>query len=1109
VNSKDGAEPSTVTQIHLGEGNNVNQQIYNEIRSLAPDDFREPFEQVFESLRNNDREKALTQIGILKPLVKLDARTSALMEVLLICSGLIEENDKPPSRAKVIKLFRASNEASVKDLCLAALLQLSRGSDSEEQAKQLYLSEAMTHQYANEVFFKIYADKECIKESLGNILLTEGEISGIVQGALRLGMDELAVSTAERLNKEHYNYNSKYLFLFAKAVSFNSVLSVKHYWLYSKEEKERLDLMLKELVELISSSKLADDRLYYIACPFYVTTLGDVPEIVYDYLKQNYKLCEKVSPEHADLFKPGELISQPAFGDFCAAQNDNSLANNWCDNFLKSESHKSIEVIRFFKIASSDKIREWMSKSIPIVDTTSCQSEFLLLLGNAFDAVLNPDNKSQGLSLEKSVGDFLEKNKDFKDQTPLDLIYMLAVKLMNASLSATVFKLISPLIPKYELWLSPVITLYIKCLYDVGHYASLQLLIDRVHLDKPSFDVSIHKIVMEERLGNIDFAFDLADTFIDNFPDNPTSWKIGCYLRDKYKSEEDQIDFHKLVPIELFCEFSSEALKLAKYISKYEAFTRIELSLLQGFLKAPIANAHDFVNLYFNSFLLEANDISKGYEFGFHPSIEAFVLEYAGDTIIRIFVDDHLDNCQYTLKSSSDLGKKIKESPIGSYVSSGIRKYKVVERLPPYVACIRIATSIRDVNNDGTDGFAVLKLPEKTEDIIPFLSGFVGERPISDNDLKTKLPFYFYMQQAQGHDFEKAIQCWTDKNLPCPKLIGVGVSQPDSIVLDIYGIGYLSVTNLVESLIKSGTKICLPQETFRALELIFNSFSSPYYSRKAFNIDMKLVTFSAEDMERYNGHILRSFKLILDNSTVVYPTLHNSNEDFHFLKRFTHASVYDAIEISASNDIPWLSMDPFIGNFHNTSGYLVVDSSNFIKELILKTPFNLDQNRHGLSHYAVGSLSRPLLLGELSSLSSSTNPLAGYIIYNIFINHGAAIFTGTLSPIAILEIIVMHLECYLIDISSVDLASPSYTPGFRYYSHVFNFGLRLFVDTNDGETFEESAATALFLMIKNVPMSEQLITLILHLFEGFIRGHFLDLNHVAESFHRLIEPEVR
>ena len=114
-----------IEQHHSGYGDNVRDKIINNIKSLAPTDLVAPMDLVFESLRQKNKTTAKAQIVMLKAIAQREPESAALVEVISIYGGLVEAQDQDAAWATIARIVSRAINPIIRDVCQAALLQLS------------------------------------------------------------------------------------------------------------------------------------------------------------------------------------------------------------------------------------------------------------------------------------------------------------------------------------------------------------------------------------------------------------------------------------------------------------------------------------------------------------------------------------------------------------------------------------------------------------------------------------------------------------------------------------------------------------------------------------------------------------------------------------------------------------------------------------------------------------------------------------------------------------------------------------------------------------------------------------------------------------------------
>ncbi|MBK3760496.1 GapS6b family protein [Stutzerimonas stutzeri] len=1105
-----------IEQHHSGSGDNVQNKILNVIKSLAPDDLRVPMEMVFESLRKKDLTTAKIQLDMLKATTKSDPESSALVDVISIYGGLVDAKDHDTAWGTVSNIAATTQIPMVKDVCLAALLRLSHKTDQEEPAKQHYLSELAPGQYATEVYLSQYADEACLEDAASKFVIPEPVLTGVVVGSLRLELTALATSMAQRLSRTYPSYNAKVLEVLASAYELNPRVAQKHLWLCPPEVKQEVDRLAEKVVELIDISNGVDTRLYNMACPIFETYRGISPIALFNTLKNNLPHWESAHTATATTIKAiagdDEGISQRQ-RDILAAKDDPQLRATWCRNFLSATSCRLEDVIPFFRLANTAEVSEWLSKDSPLDDATEMEKSFVNLLGCSFRELDNDSDLHQKNQLSQLVDDFWDAWEGELTNIAPERVFDLAENLVNSDLAHKALRFTSRLIPDQKLWPSPFVLTHLKCLLEAQQYKTFDDVIARVAGSEKSLTILSYQSLRAEKLGDIEAAIRISDQIVAQSPEIPYSWLRGCQLRARYQTEDQQIEFHDQVPDGLLKKHSHEAVSILYFFAMAGNFKRVEPRWVEWFIEDPHALAVEMVNFYFG-LTVSSN---KKCEFEVSATLEQCVaavqFEQDGDTVIKLIVDGHQVFNEYTLKSSSQLAELLNNLAVGETGSLGMVNYKLVERLPPYVACLRIALRLRHIHNDGSDCFAMLSMPSDNEQIIPFLEEKLGQ---SQGTGKRKqlnkadnIPLYI-----RGHflcpdnAFKGALNCWTDAGVPKTTLFDQGNEFPDAVVLDAYGIGYLAVTDLAQSMLDIGVKLVLPAATKEALSRWVEEISDQNFMLMGVTEKGKLFRTTAKDIQARDGHSLRALQLILDNASIAHPVLHDAALEIYSIKNGIDSTVYDAMQLSIANDIAWLCMDGAFAALHKSNQYEIANSQAIIaRAMAASNQFDFERKRHGLLLYSLGALPLPVTYAEIHHLAAHPNALAGFILFKMIQNHGNQIFVGEEKPLFLLDVIQLHLNSMYHSGKSQAATRPLYTPLMDYTEHVFNHGIRLFLGAYGDGSIERRLAMALNHMGASCGIYHRFLEFVVGHFLNFAQGHFMDANALRVNLQSLVSHQ--
>jgi hypothetical protein len=488
-----------------------------------------------------------------------------LVEVISIYGELVEEQERSAAWGTVSKIAASTNNDIVKDVCLAALLRLARRTKREPAAIEHYLAEPAPGLYSKEVFLRSYADETQLETASRQFILSEGELTGIVEGALRLELVDLAIRMAKRLSNDHKSYNADVLQVMASAFKLNGNLSSRHLWLNSPEVKQRLDDLTVQVIELLERSEGTDVRLYNMACPIFETYQGLAPTALFEVLKKNLPIFEPIHAETAARFKAiaGDSTNLPLWQrDLRGAKESLQKRTAWCRQFLAAKNHNLEEVIPFIHFASPVEVGEWLSKEAPIGEASEMEVAFLKLVARAFRSAEEGDDLLQRNELAQQVELFVSDWGDKISDIAPERIFELAEKLFDAKLPHKSIGVTSQLIPDHALWPSPYVLMHLKYLLETQQYKTFDEVLARVAGADTSLTLMSFCSLRDERLGEIPSAIKISDQMIVLAPEVPHCWYRGCYLRDRYRNESERKEFHQRIPDSLLQDYSRDVVAI-------------------------------------------------------------------------------------------------------------------------------------------------------------------------------------------------------------------------------------------------------------------------------------------------------------------------------------------------------------------------------------------------------------------------------------------------------------------------------------------------------------------------------------------------------------------
>ncbi|OUM22666.1 hypothetical protein B8W72_29910 [Pseudomonas putida] len=573
-------------------------------------------------------------------------------------------------------------------------------------------------------------------------------------------------------------------------------------------------------------------------------------------------------------------------------------------------------------------------------------------------------------------------------------------------------------------------------------------------------------------------------------------------LRDSGDIEE-QRRFHDLLPDEILEAYSHESMVAMRYLAAAGSFNRAELRLVRWFMEDPSARAIMLVNFHFGGKWrrrvdAELSSVLPGY-------LEGVEFEQDGKRQIRLIVEEGEAKGQHVLVRGSQLANLLVSLEPGQSAPMGIVNYKLLSRMPPYLACIRLASELRHIQNDGSDVFAILQVPKDPQQFVSFLEEKLRfDQAHREIEYDREIPLFIRVHALSSDSpIKAALNAWGDKSIPKSLLVSDGVAEPGEVVLDAFSIAYLAMTNAVEKLIGEGFTFVLPAETKVILEQWIADVTHEDFLMMGVNGAGRLVRTTASDVQARDGHTLQAMRRILETCVVRHPVVHDTSLELYSIKDGIDITVYLAMQLSSANDLPWFCMDVSFAGLHHSKGWKVADVNSILLRVVDTADFDFEEKRHGLLLFALGTLPRALTLTEMRGLAQNPNPLSSYILSMILQNHGKEIINNAVRHLQLLDLLITHLIATFYRADTPSTIAPGYTPWCRYDEHVFNHGMRLFASNRDGKPSEYWLAVALKVCLKIIRLDKALTLHVVDLFEAFVIGHFMDVGAIAEHYAEL------
>ena len=1106
-------------QIHKGTGDNIsgnknisieNLNIYQEI---APKSIQKNVTQILDDLRDYKIDEAKIKLTTLQLLGCLDEESSAIIETLSIHANLIAK-ENIDNALSVINTYLSKHEnLLIRDLCLSALIKLSCHQNNDEAVKERYLYEKNPGEYTRKSYYHFLADADELIEVFNSkkFSLTENELEGIVYGTLRHNKGEFAYQVAQFLDHNFKSYNSEFLILYSRAVKLNPIISNTHYWLCSAELRSELMDICNQLILSFEASENRNFRIFNIATPLIHYLKGDHKDLL--------SLCRKYinEVEKIDKFAAYFIDQNIVFKkvdisdiDFKKVFEDKSYKKEVVEKVLRKKQISLKEVFLVSKLASSQQIRDWLEEygELSIEDKT--ESDF----NSFYLKTLSVTNNKDLQYINKIRCDFnllINKYSEIIKELNPEYILEIAEILFDIGLVYESSRLLNLLIPIQDsFWNSELIYIYIIILYTGQQYSQLFQFLNKVEKKTWNNDIFIIKAAITEFEGNLVEAVKIIKEALNYNKSCLKSWEYLVHLNIRLRTEKIENILND-IPLELFNQPSKIGNNLLILMAKNNLFNKVEKIIVSWFLQDPNKAAFYISNFHLS---LGINDNELFVSDKINNCLGGITYKLDNETIIRLIVENPALNHEMILDASSPIAKFLNKLSIGESRKYSMNVIEILERMTPYETVIRIAYELRNKLNDGSDCFYYFTVPDDPNEMIEF---FKEKFNLDKDDQQTKIfknPFYpmifksYFMGKVQD-PIQAALSQFTDNKYVKHNLINVGDESAKDIIVDIYTICYLTLTQLSKNIEQAGLNLKITIETKLYLENWIARIESGKYLTAGVDKNGKLTRTTSEDIIKNFSDMIIEMKHIIKIADIVYPKLIDVNPLLLFFKKFMDKVTYLTILSAISLDIHLLCIDQVFIKYLQSSNIKIYNPINLFAKL--GNSLDFQSKKLGLYLHVSECIPYVSTLDDLYLLAASQDNFADIWLVKMINKYPQAISNNFKGYAKFLALILSTFISNGIRQDKFVLANPK--QNFKI-NNPFSFGAddvfyaccnNILKYPSDLKS-EEKIAFYLWLLVKAHKNIESLFEWLSIAGSSFILGHFMsfdEINRLISNFDNL------
>ncbi len=1071
-------------------------------QAISPEAILEPILNILTHIRHRDPTAAQKTLITLFSASQLDNKTKGVLDVLAILVDIAKNSLPENAYSKITNFLNICTESIWQDIATSTLMRLDIHSGRPDDAESRYSRIEFPADFCQEVYFEFLADKNVLEDFYKKyaVQLSEPALCGLARGFLRCESFDSAISSSARLNSIYPSFNSLVVQHVIKCFNLNKKVNHNHFWLTSNSDRKEIIALADETATLIEQCNGNDYCVVGQAYAFLLFLYGNHKKLL-DACWRNITNIEAVNEDFSRnlraIMENGFDEGEGIIFDIKKSENDFSYRKSLVQRLSESDSLSTDEAILFGRIADSKTIRQWVRRGGLVATKDDLERDFITIELKCFAHDKGRNSKDE---IAESVEKFLTQHqRSLQDLNPQKL-FDLTTKLIEIKLAHQAIALLQPIIPKMDLWPSPIIKNYVRALLECDQLATLRNVVSEI--SQNDWDAYIWQIKARQ-LDLVDdksAAIAAIESALELEPLSLECWHHWLFLNRNLKIEEYSALLDK-IPDDIFIhKFRSQlAWQILFEFSMAGKFSRVENIVVNWFIQNPDACAKELSNFQLSrSFAGNDNSVdpvSAATEHclgGYHFTIN-------GQSHFKLIVQgvDRSHSC--ILDATSKHGSILLELNVGESVQNGMQEIKLLEVLPPYVAAFRLSIELRQANNDGDDCFYSFTLPENPEEMILELGKKIQA---SDDSNKMQLicenpqiPLFLKGHMlGNGCPVHSVLYHLTNKKTIKMPLPDFGEIQSKGIILDIYSVIYLGLTGLINGLINSKIEFTITAETRAYLVNFVRQVKKDDYMRIGVTDKGKLWRVTSEEVLPQLEGVLHSINHILEHAKNVSPNLVDMPPSIIQIEDALDGSTYSSLRLSIANDLPWLCIDKMFAQLSFQSGYRVINARDFFSKI--GTRIEIRKKLSGLFYHASSGLPYPLTYEEIAQLASLEDESAHYylaeILYmypNAYENLNSAV--DHLSKIVIMVLIKAYVKGEILNGLRVDNPNNN-----GYAERVFNVCCFLSLQVKDGLSAERKLAYLLYTILERISESDDLNKLVRMLGSSFVLGHFLNINEV-------------
>lgn len=976
----DFSSPNTTTLINNASIGAVAMQpgataisvVQQSFTGFAPAMLHGPIKIILDEFRAGNKEAAKAQLKVVRTMGGQDPGILPALEVVSIYLNLLDAGESEQARGHLTSYLsqHAASSALLSDLCYAALLRLEIGSKRVEAAWKVWKQIDSPGCYAKKTFLTFMAEAdELAKEFERGPLLTSEELLGIGEGAIRLCDYQMAQVVSKQLELRELGPAGHFFQLLARIVVLQQATNNQHFWTLEASTYEQLMQIAEATAEMLSAEPVVDSRLpsfaarllHYIHFESENLTKACWSRIAL--IESTHKDCAVILRFHfeKDVSELSDLSQK-----LHKAEKDGAFRKSYIETLLFTSVVTDDECAFLARYASPASLASWLDNGGSVSGNSEFGKELLAIYLRSCSV---ESKRHDSRNLREACQSFLDRFKDELSTLNPEFAVDLAGKLISAGLPHEAYCFIINLLPAGEIWLSPLSKCYLDALITSEKYELLAKTLDLM----PERFWTRGVWQTRARLECLTGKFDEAKVSLEKGMSFGVTPQLVLELIAVLRSTGNENEIPELlakVPESSLTVSDENSRRVIQIMLENGLENVAECILLDWFINDPQASAVPITEV-FSGIIARPKPVTLR-NLSENNALIGIKYSDGKSTLTKVIVPPDTAHNQYFISSESPLGKRLLEALPQEPFKEGVITYTVEERLPALIAAYHISLHIRDNANQGDDPFHMFNVSDDINDFVVQMHEMMStnnqqQRSVLEQD---NLPIMFKGHYVRGYDpFGAAIGLLSDASVPKSPLPDFASDVlPDSIVLDVYALAYLTITGLSTGLISLKIRLCITAETESCVRQWLSERERESGGTLSPLPDGKLLLFTTEENRHRTEHIAQQLQVLLGNAEVIRPSLTDINPELIEFREYFDFSVYSVLHLSLSMNIPWLCIDLTMAQVVDSIGCPVVKNSRFLFTEASRLSTFKDR-KYGLFRHSLEKLPFPVMLRDLFELS--------------------------------------------------------------------------------------------------------------------------------------------